>query len=70
MTPSLVSPVSSTVLIVPVLAGTRENEKKRHQASLKKPFIIPDRQAFLCCLLDLYFSVMSSGVNSLRGRYK
>lgn len=66
----LVSAIPSTALIVPVLAVTRENEKNRHQTSLTKPFLIPDRQAFLCCLLDLCFSVMSSGVNSLRGRYK
>lgn len=67
MTPVSVSWAPYTMLIVHILAETRENEKKRHQNSPIIPFIMEDRRAFLFCLLDLCFSLMSSGVNSLRG---
>lgn len=68
MTPVLVCAIAYAILIIHIWPGTREYEKNWHKISPIKPFIIPDRRAFLCCLLGLYFQSVSSGVSSLQRR--
>ena len=54
--PSLfVCAIAYAILIIHIWPVTRDYEKNWYQISPIKPCISPDRWAFLCCLLGLYF---------------